>query len=118
MLFKICRTSRLRVIQSLRTVHNEIGALALFGIGHLAGKDRFEFLGRHSRAGQGAGALNVGRSRNDDDYVDFRLAPRLEQQGNIKDDEGRAFGAMHRSRNSRCARRTKGWTIASSSARR
>ena len=83
-----------RVVQSLRTIHNEMGAPALFRIGHLAGEDGFELLRRHAGAGQGAGQLDVARCRNDDCDIDFVFAPRFEQQGNVEEHQGRATGAV------------------------
>ena len=83
-----------RVIKSFGTIHNEIGAFALFGIGHLAGEDRFELFRRHAGARQSAGALDSGRGGDDHDDIDFLLAMRLEQQGNVEEDDPRIRGAM------------------------
>jgi hypothetical protein len=54
-------------------INDEIGFPALLGIGHLAGEQLVELLGRHAGPLQNARALRVGRSAADDDDVDAGL---------------------------------------------
>ena len=77
-------------------IDDEIGALALFGIGHLPGQDRLEFFRRHAWPRQHAFALDFGRRGDDDDLVDAIGAAGFEQQGNVEHRERRAGGAVAR----------------------
>ena len=73
------------MVEAMAGVDQEVGAAALFRIGHLPGEDRREFLFRHARTGENAGALHRFR-RGDHDYrVDTALRPALEQQGDVED---------------------------------
>ena len=59
-----------RRIQACAGVDDEIGALALFGVGHLPGQDRLELFRRHAGPRQHALALDLGRRGDDHDLVD------------------------------------------------
>src|SRR5579871_200444 len=55
---------RTGAVEIPRAVHDEIGTPALFGVGHLLGQDRREFLFSHAGPFQHAPALLLGRGRN------------------------------------------------------
>src|ERR1700688_2810020 len=57
------------MIEILRTVHDEIGAPALFRIGHLLIEKRRELVLGHAGPPEGALALDLGRGRDHDHRV-------------------------------------------------
>ena len=71
-------------IEAARRIHHEIGAPALFLVGHLLGQQGMELLRRHAGPLEDAGALHVARRRHHHDGVDPPVAAGLEQQRNVE----------------------------------
>ena len=78
---------RPRVIERLRTIHDKVGAAALFLVRHLLGQEGGKFLLGHARSLEGAAFLDLGRRRDHDNGVAMAFAPGLEQQWNVENDD-------------------------------
>ena len=85
-------------IEAMRGIHDEIGALALFGVGHLPRQNDIELFVGHVVARQNPLALDFRRRRDHHNRIDVLLAAGLEQQGHINHRDGGA-GLFGRARN-------------------
>ena len=85
--------SRIRArtgFETMRGIHYEIRALALFGVGQLPRQDGVELFAGHVVARQNPLALNFRRRRDHHHRIDALLAAGLEQQRHIDHRDGRA----------------------------
>jgi hypothetical protein len=73
-------------------IDNEVGAAALFPVGHLALQDRAQLVRGHARPGHDARPLDHGRGGHDDDGVAAALGTGFEQQRDVEHDHRRAPG--------------------------
>ena len=104
---------RARVVESLRGIHDEIGAPALFGVRHLPRQHGFELVRRHAGPLQHAGALHLGRRRHHHHRVD-PLSPPVSNSSGMSSTATGAPRLPPRPGTARSASCTSGWTIASS----
>ena len=92
-------------------VDDEIGAAALFRVGHLLCQDRLEFFARSCPAAQHALALDIRRRGHDRHLVDAVPAAGFEKQWDVEHDQRRALAAVVAPRKQSASARTSGWTI-------
>jgi hypothetical protein len=78
--------------EAARTIHDKIGAPALFLIGGLPGEEACEFLFGHSGPFEYACALHIGRRRDHDHGIAAPRAADFEQERDIENDDGIAAG--------------------------
>ena len=95
---------RARRLETMRSIHDKIGAAAFLGIRHLSGEHRFELIHGHAGTLEHPRALHLGRRRYHHDGVHTLVGTGLEQQRNIEHGgfSPRARACARRSRSACC----------------